>query len=1019
MLYAPIGNYRDMVVAVKHVRWTQIQLGEKEMIQDLKMVKELSHDNINQFIGACVSPTPGATYVLFRYCSKGSLQDVLENDDIKLDWMFKLSFALDLARGMEYLHKTTLRSHGNLKSSNCVIDSRWVLKITDFGAVVSYKKPHTEGDPGNRAYYSSLLWCAPEILRMSKRPQKGTQKGDVYSFGIILQEILLRCGPYLYNNKDPAEIISLVKSKGHSRPPYRPTLPNENDCPAKATSLMVICWSEEPEARPDFHNIRKRLREFNGHKRFNIMDNMLQMLESYSSNLEVLVNERTEELEAEKRKTDTLLYQMLPPFTRSQSTVKPLTLDQVLTSGSKQLTCNNELVLVAEQLKSGMCVIPEYYDHVSIFFSDIVGFTAIASQSKPLEVVDLLNDLYTCFDEVIARRDVYKVETIGDAYMCVSGCPKRNGPRHAGEIANMALDLISAVTHFRIRHKPEETLNLRVGLHTGPCAAGVVGRTMPRYCLFGDTVNMASRMESTGKALHIHMSHEMKEALDDLDWGFLMVDRGFIEVKGKGLHKTFWLVGKKNYKKPLPESLVALQKKLEDGDNPPTPSYCTLTVGDSMFSALRKTSITISNITVENTPYTSDSEDAPGAHHVNAPDAAGRGGESGLRSASATMSSVPKRRYATVQPANLVISTEENGKEGRRTKNGRHADSEISDGGGAIGCDSPTLGEIVTADSQDREKYSPVRQPIKKDSACYSLTDVNGDHHEANKTSSEITTSRDSVTDLTKLDTSLTVISSDHRSVFGDSELRDSPEDPAATTATNRNRESRKKYWERRAEKVGHRFLLLPPFPSDTGSCFFHPSLQTQVPASSTLPFRHRFLLLPPFPSDTGSCFFHPSLQTQVPASSTLPFRHRFLLLPPFPSDTGSCFFHPSLQTQVPASSTLPFRHRFLLLPPFPSDTGSCFFHPSLQTQVPASSTLPFRHRFLLLPPFPSDTGSCFFHPSLQTQVPASSTLPFRHRFLLLPPFPSDTGSCFFHPSPLPTTHTCIAPPTPISRHIT
>ncbi|KAH9525527.1 Nitrogen permease reactivator protein [Bulinus truncatus] len=680
--------------------------------------------------------------------------------------------ANSLTFGMEYLHKTTLRSHGNLKSSNCVIDSRWVLKITDFGAVVSYKKPHTEGDPGNRAYYSSLLWCAPEILRMSKRPQKGTQKGDVYSFGIILQEILLRCGPYLYNNNDPAEIISLVKSKGHSRPPYRPILPNENDCPAKATSLMVICWSEEPEARPDFHNIRKRLREFNGHKRFNIMDNMLQMLESYSSNLEVLVNERTEELEAEKRKTDTLLYQMLPP-------------------------------LVAEQLKSGMCVIPEYYDHVSIFFSDIVGFTAIASQSKPLEVVDLLNDLYTCFDEVIARRDVYKVETIGDAYMCVSGCPKRNGPRHAGEIANMALDLISAVTHFRIRHKPEETLNLRVGLHTGPCAAGVVGRTMPRYCLFGDTVNMASRMESTGKALHIHMSHEMKEALDDLDWGFLMVDRGFIEVKGKGLHKTFWLVGKKNYKKPLPESLVALQKKLEDGDNPPTPSYCTLTVGDSMFSALRKTSITISNITVENTPYTSDSEEAPGAHHVNAPDAAGRGGESGLRSASAIMSSVPKRRYATVQPANLVISTEEKGEEGRRTKNGRHADSEISDGGDAIGCDSPTLGKIVTADSQDREKYSPVRQPIKKDSACYSLADVNGDHHEANKTSSEITTSRDSVTDLTKLDTDLTVISSDHRSVFGDSELRDSPEDPAATAATNRKRESRKKYWERRAENVG------------------------------------------------------------------------------------------------------------------------------------------------------------------------------------------------------------------------
>ncbi|XP_012946149.2 atrial natriuretic peptide receptor 1, partial [Aplysia californica] len=578
MLYAPIGNYKDMVVAVKHVRWTHVQLNKREMLQDLKTAKELSHDNINQFVGAHVAFSPGSSYVLFRYCSKGSLQDVLENDDIKLDWMFKLSFALDLSRGMEYLHKTPLRSHGNLKSSNCVIDSRWVLKVTDFGAVTSYKKPGKDDDIDQRVYYNSLLWTAPEILRMLKRPHKGTQKGDVYSFGVILQEILLRCAPFFYNNMEPEEVITLVKNESACRP-YRPTIPGDSDSPPKAFALMTLCWAEVPEARPDFHVVGKKLTELNGTKRFNMMDNMLQMLESHSSNLEQLVGERTEELEAEKRKTDTLLYQMLPAS-------------------------------VAEQLKSGMSVIPEFFEEVSIFFSDIVGFTAIASQSKPLEVVDLLNDLYTCFDEVIARRDVYKVETIGDAYMCVSGCPKRNSNRHSGEIASMALDLISAVSHFRIRHRPEECLNLRVGLHTGPCAAGVVGRTMPRYCLFGDTVNMASRMESTGKALHVHMSSQMKLALDDLDWGFLTAERGFIEVKGKGLQKTFWLVGKKNYKKPLPEAMESLLRKVEEGCQPPSPSLYRLQVGDSMFSALRKTSITVSDITVQQTPNSSDNEDS-------------------------------------------------------------------------------------------------------------------------------------------------------------------------------------------------------------------------------------------------------------------------------------------------------------------------------------------------------------------------------------------------------------------------
>lgn len=90
------------------------------------------------------------------------------------------------------------------------------------------------------------------------------------------------------------------------------------------------------------------------------------------------------------------------------------------------------------------------------------------------------------------------METIGDSYMVVSGLPMRNGDRHAAEIARMSLALHQAVMSFTIRHKPDEKLKLRIGIHTGPCAAGVVGHKMPRYCLFGDTVNTASRMESTG-----------------------------------------------------------------------------------------------------------------------------------------------------------------------------------------------------------------------------------------------------------------------------------------------------------------------------------------------------------------------------------------------------------------------------------------------------------------------------------------------------------------------------------------
>lgn len=96
----------------------------------------------------------------------------------------------------------------------------------------------------------------------------------------------------------------------------------------------------------------------------------------------------------------------------------------------------------------------------------------------------------------------FKVETIGDAYMVVSGLPTRNGMLHAREIARVSLALLNAVMSFKIRHRPGEQLKLRIGIHTGPCVAGVVGLKMPRYCLFGDTVNTASRMESTGMRKH-------------------------------------------------------------------------------------------------------------------------------------------------------------------------------------------------------------------------------------------------------------------------------------------------------------------------------------------------------------------------------------------------------------------------------------------------------------------------------------------------------------------------------------
>lgn len=123
-----------------------------------------------------------------------------------------------------------------------------------------------------------------------------------------------------------------------------------------------------------------------------------------------------------------------------------------------------------------------------------------------------------------------KVETIGDAYMVVSGLPIRNGDRHAGEIASMAIHLLSKIKKFQIKHRQGEVLQLRIGIHSGHCVAGVVGLKMPRYCLFGDTVNTASRMESSGEAFRIHISQITYNLLQRLG-GYICEERGIIPIK--------------------------------------------------------------------------------------------------------------------------------------------------------------------------------------------------------------------------------------------------------------------------------------------------------------------------------------------------------------------------------------------------------------------------------------------------------------------------------------------------------
>ncbi|XP_078515007.1 guanylate cyclase soluble subunit beta-2-like [Lissotriton helveticus] len=212
-------------------------------------------------------------------------------------------------------------------------------------------------------------------------------------------------------------------------------------------------------------------------------------------------------LEIEKKKTETLLYAMLPEH-------------------------------VANQLKEGKKVEAGEFRRCTILFSDVVTFTNICAACEPIQIVNMLNSMYSKFDRLTSVHDVYKVETIGDAYMVVGGVPIPVAS-HAERVANFALGMRIAAREVT-NPVTGEPIQIRVGIHTGPVLAGVVGVKMPRYCLFGDTVNTASRMESHGVPDKIHLSPTSFRALENQN--FEIVERGEIEVKGKGKMTTYFLI---------------------------------------------------------------------------------------------------------------------------------------------------------------------------------------------------------------------------------------------------------------------------------------------------------------------------------------------------------------------------------------------------------------------------------------------------------------------------------------------
>lgn len=441
--------------------------------------------------------------------------------------------------------------------------------------------------------------------------------------------------------------------------PVRPYVPNSvlQEVDINLIELMRACWTESANVRPGVERVRAKIKKITaGVASKNYLDNLLERLQTYAAELERIVDEKSSDIIAEKARTEELLYQLVPKF-------------------------------VADKLKHNEPIIPQLFDGVTVFFSDIVGFEKYTAVMSPIELVDLLNNIYSSFESIINSFDVIKIEVILDQFLVASGIslqdegisgagehqvPVETGKNNsdtaeandekdtdkqskgtkstrkllnalrltqsvesntsddggnkrqqqvdpsgkhdkeakqdtgvvmvtssdrykrncAEQIARMALCIRDLVKSFNFRQtlsgscanpnndrttskehnvpcetevsdasakkspaddganpahpspKVENiiaaTFNIRIGIHSGKVCAGIVGLKRPKFCLIGDTVNVASRMHTNSKANKIQVSADTSHLLQGVP-GLFIQPRGKIEVKGKGQMETYWL----------------------------------------------------------------------------------------------------------------------------------------------------------------------------------------------------------------------------------------------------------------------------------------------------------------------------------------------------------------------------------------------------------------------------------------------------------------------------------------------
>jgi len=435
----------------------------------------------------CITSVMGAVVegaeplLIMELMDLGSLHDLLHNNTVVVEGALVLPILQDVAHGMRFLHSSENPIvHGDIKSANILVDIRFRAKVADFGLT----QKRCIGLPGTPAF------MAPELLRGETSP---TPMSDVYAFAIVLCEVYSRENPYA--GEDLATVLVEVADQSKVQD-KRCKIPRA--CPPEIVGLIRECWHRNPACRPKFARIESRL-------------HMLD--EAKASPLVNFNSSFRQSSRRERTSTDELLYEMLPKH-------------------------------VIEALSLGKKAEPDTREMASIFLSDIVNFTGISTTMSAFKTTDMLDRLYSKFDALAQAHKIFKVDTIGDAYMAVSNLAEDQADDHALRIAKFALDIkeVAAQTLIDEDNPSLGPVQIRIGIHCGPVVGSVVGTKKPKYTLFGDSVNTTSRMESSSISDRIQLSEQFATLLREQGPSMEMKCRGTIEIKGKGFMTTFWLL---------------------------------------------------------------------------------------------------------------------------------------------------------------------------------------------------------------------------------------------------------------------------------------------------------------------------------------------------------------------------------------------------------------------------------------------------------------------------------------------